>query len=70
MDNYDIKPNFNLIDLWITLWYDRYMKLHYGRMTSNYAIGVYVANWGYPIKHEWEIGLYLFKWYIGIDFFK
>jgi len=46
------------------------MKLHYGKMTSNYAIGIYLANWGYPIKHQWEIGLYLFKWYIGIDFFK
>jgi len=46
------------------------MKLHYGKMTSSYSLGVYLHNWGYPVKHEWEIGLYLFKWYVGIDFFK
>jgi len=45
------------------------MKLHYGTMTSNYSIGIYLHNWGYPIKYQWEIGLYLFKWYVGIDFF-
>jgi hypothetical protein len=46
------------------------MKLNYGTTTSNYSIGIYLHNWGYPVKHQWEIGLYLFKWYIGIDFFK
>ena len=29
-----------------------------------------IHNWGYPIKQQWEIGLYLLKWYVGIEFFK
>ena len=39
-------------------------------MTANYSIGVYVHDWGYPVRHEWEVGLYLFRWFIGIDFFE
>ena len=39
-------------------------------MSGNYALGVYIHNWGYPINTEWEIGLQFFKWYVGIDFFK
>jgi hypothetical protein len=46
------------------------MKLRYGKTDSQYAFGIYLYNWGYPIRNEWEVGLNLFKWYIGIDFFK
>jgi len=43
------------------------MKLNYGTMTGNYALGVYIHNWGYPIKNDWEIGLQFFKWYVGVS---
>lgn len=46
------------------------MKLRYGKMTANYSLGVYLHNWGYPVDNEWEIGVYLFKWYIGVEFFR
>jgi hypothetical protein len=46
------------------------MKLHYGKMSLNCALGIYINNWGHPIKPQWEIGIYFFRWYIGIDFFK
>ena len=59
--NVDIPPD---------LGYTGYMRLNYGTMMANYSIGVYAHDWGYPIKHEWEIGLYLFKWYVGVELFK
>jgi hypothetical protein len=43
------------------------MKLRYGKLSANYCVGIYVNDWGYPIRHEWEVGLYLFKWYVGLD---
>jgi len=46
------------------------MKLHYGKMTGSFALGIYITNWGYPVKYELEIGLYIFKWYIGLELFK
>ena len=46
------------------------MKFRYGTMTANYSLGVYIHNWGYPIKNEWEIGLYLVKWDIGVELFR
>ena len=45
------------------------MKINYGKMTGNFALGIYLTNWGYPIRNEWEIGLYLFKWHIGVELF-
>jgi hypothetical protein len=58
------------VDIPPDLGYTGYMKLRYGTLTANYAFGIYVHNWGYPIRNEWEIGIYLFKWYVGLDFFK
>lgn len=46
------------------------MRLHYGKQTSSWSLGIYLHNWGWPINYQWEFGLYLLKWYIGIDFFK
>lgn len=46
------------------------MKINYGEQTASISLGIYVHNWGYPIKYEWEIGLYLLKWYVGVEFYK
>jgi hypothetical protein len=46
------------------------MNIKFGTLTGQFAFGIYLSNWGYPIKHQWEIGLYLGKWYVGIAFFK
>jgi hypothetical protein len=46
------------------------MKINYGKQTTSFSLGMYAHNWGYPEKHEWEIGLYLLKWYVGVEFYK
>ena len=46
------------------------IKINRGTQTAGYSIGFYLYNWGYPIANEWEIGLYLFKWYIGVELFR
>jgi len=46
------------------------MKINRGKQVASYSIGFYAHNWAYPIDNEWEVGLYLFKWYIGVELFK
>jgi hypothetical protein len=46
------------------------VKLNFGTLTAAYSLGIYLHNWGYPVRHQWEVGIYLFKWYVGIEFFK
>lgn len=46
------------------------VKFTFGRITAAYSLGIYLHNWGYPVGHQWEVGIYLFKWYVGIEFFK
>ena len=46
------------------------MKIAFGTQSDSYALGLYLTNWGAPIKQQWELGIYLVKWYIGIQFFK
>ncbi len=46
------------------------MNFRCGTLTANYAFGIYLTNWGYPIRNEWEIGIYFFKWFVGVEFFK
>lgn len=42
------------------------MKLEFGTHSNCYEIGIYLNNWGAPIGNEWELGINLFKWYIGV----
>lgn len=42
------------------------MKFTAGKLSDCYEVGIYLNNWGAPIGNEWELGLYLFKWYVGI----
>ena len=46
------------------------IKVNRGTQMAGYSFGIYLHNWGYPIAHEWEVGLYIFKWYIGVELFK
>ena len=46
------------------------IKINQGKQTAGYSFGIYLYNWGYPIANEWEIGLYLYKWYIGVELFR
>ena len=40
-------------------------------MKGQFVIGIDLYNWGSPTnKQEWELGIQLFKWYIGLEFFK
>lgn len=38
--------------------------------SPTYSLGIYVTNWGYPIRNEWEIGIDFFKWTIGLELYK
>lgn len=42
----------------------------HGRLTDHYEIGIYLNNWGAPIRNEWELGIYLVKWYVGIKLYR
>ena len=46
------------------------IKINRGTQTAGYSFGIYLYNWGYPIANEWELGVYLFKWYIGVELFR
>lgn len=43
------------------------MRFTFGRYTADYELGIYAINWGYPVKHNWEVGIRLFKWHIGLE---
>jgi hypothetical protein len=62
-----VYKDYDTLDISPYLCYDLYMKLNCGTMTGNYALGVYIHNWGHPIKNDWEIGFQFFKWYVGLS---
>jgi len=45
------------------------MRLIFGAKLNSYELGFYATNWGSPIRNEWEIGIHLFKWHIGLELF-
>jgi hypothetical protein len=46
------------------------MKIRFGTNSNSYELGIYMTNWDYPIGYKWELGLYLFKWIIGIELYR
>ena len=46
------------------------MKIRFGTNSNSYELGIYMTNWDYPIGYKWEIGIYLFKWIVGIELYR
>lgn len=46
------------------------MRIRISKNVMSYDFGIFLANWGYPIAHQWEIGIHFFKWSIGVELYK
>jgi hypothetical protein len=46
------------------------MKLRFSNNYNGYEFGIYAVNWGVPIANQWEVGIHLFKWSIGLELYR
>lgn len=47
------------------------MRVVISNSDMSYQFGVYATNWNYPLKEKhWEIGIYFWKWSLGLELFK
>jgi hypothetical protein len=46
------------------------MRVRIGKSDMSYEVGFFITNWGYPIAHQYEIGINLLNYSFGIELYK
>jgi len=46
------------------------MRFAISKQSQSYTLGIYVINWGWPIANQWEVGIHIFQWNIGLELFR